>query len=87
MDLSSMLDLIRMIDDLYNSEVRILEYSVDDMERSIYVRLTNDKEFVFILDYPTYTDSNKRTQSSVLFSCLPFKKVLHYWTISTEMVQ
>lgn len=50
MDLSSMLDLIRMIDDLYNSEVRILEYSVDDMERSIYVRLTNDKEFVFILD-------------------------------------
>ena len=50
MNLSTMFELIGMVEELCNCDARIIDYVINDEEKSLYVRLSNDKEYTFILE-------------------------------------
>ncbi len=50
MNLSTLFELATMIEDLCNADARVVDYTIDDGDKCILVRLSNDKEFMFKLD-------------------------------------
>ena len=50
MNLSAMFELVGMIEELCNCDARIVDYAINDDEKSVYVRLSNDKEYTFHLE-------------------------------------
>ena len=49
MNLSTMFELVGMVEELCNCNARVIDYVINDDDKYVYVRLSNEKEYTFTL--------------------------------------